>query len=103
MGRLIVFFAYEPLGKGGIHNGYYETKKAIETENGNVFTTQMSCLSMDLFAYHGFTEIHINQTPDDQIKLYYDIGSKKITCNRTEKELRLAHNLEKLWKANAFS
>lgn len=97
----IRFYSYENNDPGVIH-GYHETKKAILSGN-NVKTTQMAWLTMELFSYYKFTDIWIYDTKDDFFNIHYDINTDKITCSRTEKSLRLAHNIERMWKAGAFN
>lgn len=74
---------------------WYHTKQAIE--NGDIFiaTTQMGLLSTRLFELGYKIFIHQSNGKTYEIKL----GDKN-TC--TDKDIRLSHNLFRMWIAGAF-
>lgn len=100
--RRIDFYVYEAKEPNMVHS-YKETMEQIIFGSNDVVTTSMACLSTEVFEMHGFDNIYIHESEDDIINISYDPKTKNISCDRTDKELRLAHNLEKMWKACAFA
>lgn len=100
--RKIDFYTYEEKDINMVH-GYKETMEQIIFGNSDVVTTNMSCLSTEVFEMHGFDNICIHESDNDIINISYNPETKRIVCDRTEKEIRMAHNLEKMWKACAFA
>lgn len=75
--------------------GWAETEKAIERGTAFIVTNQMGLLSTDLLQ-KGYS-IFVYPAEDDS----YEIKLGSNTC--TEKHIRIAHNLFKMWAAGAFS
>lgn len=72
-----------------------ETDKQINDGVDWIATTQMGCLSTVLFERGYRIFVHPAEGKSYEIKLGQN------TC--TQKEIRLAHNLFKMWQAGAFS
>lgn len=93
--------------KKEIHFYKYNDDFAIMTHSWNdveyklknncafISTTQMGMLSTDLFDL-GY-RIFIHNNPNDKFEI--TLGN----CERTQKCIRHAHNLFKLWKCNCFA
>lgn len=75
------------------YHDYYETLDAIETQN-IVITTQMCLLTTELFE-KGFQVFVWDKSGAYEIKL----GSDN---ERTTRDIRIAHNLFKLWQSGEF-
>jgi hypothetical protein len=78
-----------------VQHGYYETLKSIESEELEIYTTQMSLLHTSLFT-RGY-RIFIRERNDDLFEI--TLGD----CSRTNREIRLSHNLEKMLLSGVFS
>ena len=91
MVKEIHFYSY--YNSNCIHS-WRDTERAIEKGNNYIETTQMGLLSTNLIekGYHIFVHNHY----DDFFEI--TLG----TCERTDKDIRLAHNIFKLWKAGTF-
>jgi hypothetical protein len=76
-------------------HGYYETLKSIESEEPEIYTTQLSLLRTSLFT-RGY-RIFIRERNDDLFEI--TLGD----CSRTNREIRLSHNLEKMLLTGVFS
>lgn len=102
--RRIDFYTYDDgRFEDTMIHGYKEALSAISDEEfGDVKTTQMSLLMTELFSLYGFTDIYIHEEIDYAIEIHYNAESSKITCSSCNKELRLAHNLERMWKAGGL-
>lgn len=77
------------------YHGWYETSKAIEEHRKYIATTQMGLLDTRLIK-DGY-RIFVHPVDEEQYEIRLD---EKNTC--TDKELRMAHNLFKMWQAGAF-
>lgn len=75
--------------------GYTETKDAIENDEEIIHTLQMCCLNTSLFKLGYRIFIHDNNNEYYEIKL----GSDN---KRTNREIRMEHNLFKLWINGEF-
>lgn len=73
---------------------YDETLRAIKKEEPYIETVQMALLSTDLIkqGYKVFV-----RDADGEYEITLGGG-----CDRTAKELRIAHNIERMWKAGSF-
>ena len=91
MEKEIHFYAY--YNSHCIH-GWRDTKRDIERDQEYIETTQMGLLSTDLLV-KGY-KVYIHDDYDDKYEL------KLGDCPRTDKEIRVANNLFKMWKAGAF-
>lgn len=74
--------------------GWYETKQEIQNNVPRIITTQMGLMSLDLIDKGYQIFVHPAEGDSYEIKL----GSN--TC--TDKEIRRAHNIFKMWEAGAF-
>ena len=74
---------------------WYETEKKIQERASYIITTQMGLLSTRLIE-KGY-RVFIHPANEDWYEI--SLGGNN-TC--TNKELRLAHNLFKMWEAGAF-
>lgn len=77
-----------------IHS-WNSTEKAINNGNKIINTTQMGLLSTDLIPL-GY-RLFVHESPSEFYEIV--IGGHN---TRTKKDLRMAHNLFKMWRANAF-
>ena len=101
--REINFYSYEPNDsylKNVLH-GYEETENVIYNTNENVITTQVSWLTMRLFEC-GFDIIWIHEKNREPYCIEYDRETEEISCDATNRMLRLGHNLEKMWVSGEF-
>jgi hypothetical protein len=93
--RRIIFYENEDnLGRKMYHS-YKETKQAINDRLEIISTTQMCFLSTDLFDI-GY-EIWIK--PKDRDAYEIILGSNN---DITDREIRMCHNLFKLWQGGEF-
>ena len=69
-------------------HGYYETLKAIESGEENIYTTQLSLLKTSLFR-RGY-KVYVREKDKDMFEI------KLGTNERTNKEIKECHNLEKM-------
>lgn len=94
MEKVIHFYEYD---KGdSVFHSWNATKNQIRIGKSTIHTTQMGLLSTELIESGYRIFIHESDTE------YYEIvlGSKN---ERTDKALRTAHNLFKMWQAGAFA
>lgn len=94
MNKEIHFYAYSS-GKVNC-SSYYETKQAIERQVPDIRTNQMSFLSTMRFE-EGY-RIFVHETPLEDM---YEIVLGTDNTN-TRRDIRLGHDLFKLWKAGEF-
>lgn len=73
---------------------YDETLKAIKRQDPYIETVQMALLSTELIrqGYKVFV-----RDADGEYEIALGGG-----CDRTNKELRIAHDIERMWKAGSF-
>ncbi|MBD5584084.1 MAG: hypothetical protein HDQ88_03305 [Clostridia bacterium] len=76
-------------------HGWYETLNAIEKRTPCIATTQMGLLSTRLIEDGYRVFVHPADERPYEIRL-----DDKNTC--TDKELRMTHNLFRMWQAGAF-
>lgn len=77
---------------------YYDTALMGIRFGASVKTTQM-CLLNEVKDYD---EIHIVNGPDDVVRIVNNHDGT-YECDRTDKELRYAHNLLRLWEGGEFN
>lgn len=76
--------------------GWSETEEMIAAGRDRIDTVQMGLLSTRLITDHGY---RIFVHPDGGRPYELRLGSNDCT----DKEIRAAHNLFRMWQANAFS
>lgn len=82
---------------------YDDTERAILYKpNDNIITTSMAHLSMRLFDKYGFDEIWIGEFNRDPYGIFYNRETNEIECEMTNRELKLVHNLLKMWLSGEF-
>lgn len=77
-----------------IHS-WNDTMEAIGISKVNINTTQMGLLSTDLFSL-GY-KIFVHESSEESYEIV--LGDDNTRTNRT---IRVAHNLFKMWRANEF-
>lgn len=96
--KFIIFFMdeedIENICINNFRHGYYETLKAIENEEYNIYTTQLSLLETSLFK-KGY-KVYIREKEKDIFEI--KLGKNE----RTDKKIRKWHNLEKLLLMGEF-
>ena len=78
-----------------MHHSWNATQEAIDNGERIINTTQMGLLSTDLVPL-GY-RLFVHESPKESYEIV--IGGPN---TRTDKALRMEHNLFKMWKANAF-
>ena len=76
--------------------GYYDTEQAIYDNINIIHTLQMCCLDTSLFKLGYRVFIHENEESVYEIKL----GTEN---ERTNREIRISHNLFKMWLNGEFN
>lgn len=94
MEKAIHFYEYEP--NISVFHSWNTTKNQIKIGKSTINTTQMGLLSTELIKLGYRIFIHESETVSYEIVL----GSGN---ERTDKVLRPAHNLFKMWQAGVFS
>lgn len=101
--KKIIFYTYQENDKyvqDGMINGYTETKEAIKNGVPLIKTTQMLLLSSETAAA-GY-ELWVKEPKRDAYSFILREDGL-IDCDMTDKQLRYAHNLYKMWLAGAFN
>lgn len=93
MGKEIHFYEYEP--NFSVFHSWDLTENQIGIGTNIINTTQMGLLSTELIE-KGY-RIFIHESEESSYEIV--IGGKN---ERTNKALRLAHNLFKMWRAGTF-
>lgn len=94
MEKAIHFYEYEP--DISVFHSWNITKNQIRIGKSTIHTTQMGLLSTELIELGYRIFIHESETESYEIVL----GDGNM---RTDKALRPAHNLFKMWQARAFA
>lgn len=94
MSKEIHFYVYgEQLP---VSHSWEETETQIKNGKGYIKTTQMGLLSANLFEL-GY-RIFVHESYDDAYEIVLGSGNE-----RTDKEIKMVHNLFKMWRAGSFS
>ena len=98
MKKEIHFYKYYPINSKEygfiVYHSWKTVSDMIKRNENIIHTTQMGLMSMDLIE-QGY-KIFVHDDLDDMYEI--KLGSN----DRTEKCLRLAHNIFKMWRAGAF-
>lgn len=94
MNKEIHFYVYGE--KLPVFHSWEETEAQIKNGKSYIKTTQMGLLSTKLFDF-GY-RIFVHESYDDAYEIVLGSGNE-----RTDKEIRMAHNLFKMWEAGSFS
>lgn len=94
MEKAIHFYEYEP--NISVFHSWNTTKNQIKIGKSTIHTTQMGLLSTELIEL-GY-RIFIHETKTESYEIVLGSGNE-----RTDKALRTAHNLFKMWQAGAFN
>jgi len=96
--KFIAFFMDEEdldtLAVESFKHGYYETLQAIENNESKIYTTQLSLLDTSLFI-KGY-KIFIREKDKDLFEIKLGVN------DRTNREIKLEYNLEKLLLRGEF-
>lgn len=93
MEKAIHFYVYDKVDN--VYHSWRSTKNQIRIGKSTIHTTQMGLLSTELFEL-GY-RIFIHESDIDCYEIVLGSGNK-----RTDKAIRPAHNLFKMWQAGAF-
>lgn len=98
MNKEIHFYTYDTM-ISNVDHSWLATKNKIKNGLIYISTTQMGLLSTDLFKL-GF-RIFIHDYNNEEG--YYTYEIKLGTNERTNKDIRMSHNLFNLWKSGGFN
>ena len=104
MAKRIIFYTYDEKDEytNIDYHSYWETELAINNGEDLIITTSMASLSMRLFDEYGYDEIWIKEPNQDAYCISYNKETNRIECDMTNRELRIAHNLFKMWLSGEF-